>query len=260
MVMLLMAVAATIGLSIATRSTSQVSVSTTQDESARALEAAEIGVEQALGGEVPTGSPKTIDVDTVTKTYTTNTGINAKKQFTWPYMLPSGDAAYVPLEGYNKNLRICFGNGSGTTPAIEITTYYEVAGVMNTYITAFDPTSRTATNGFRSAGGCPSVPGLSYGTGMLQMTGGPNPLAPGATYTKFMRIRMLYNNQPQPLAIDGNSNDVPVVANEIISTGQSGMATQKIHVTQMEPDYPDMFGAALFSGSQIVKDVCPTCP
>ena len=51
-VLLMLGVALTIGISIASRSTTEVEISTTQQEAARALEAAETGIEKALGGVV----------------------------------------------------------------------------------------------------------------------------------------------------------------------------------------------------------------
>ena len=50
LVMMVLSVALTVGLSIATRSTNEVKVTSSQEESARALEAAEAGLEKALGG------------------------------------------------------------------------------------------------------------------------------------------------------------------------------------------------------------------
>ena len=56
---LILGVIATVGLSIATRSTTELAVSTTVDESSRALEAAEVGLERYLGGVPhPTSRPE----------------------------------------------------------------------------------------------------------------------------------------------------------------------------------------------------------
>ena len=93
--LLILSVIVTVALSIASRSVTEVSVSTTQDESSRALEAAEIGLERYLG----TQKAEQQNVDTIKASYNVPppTDIGTKTSFAIPYDLEEGDVATIDL-------------------------------------------------------------------------------------------------------------------------------------------------------------------
>ena len=95
-VLLILGVVTTVALSIASRSVSEVAVSTTQQESAQALAAAEAGVEATLGGIAPPSiAGSTIKVD--------STPAPASRSLLVADALAAGQVATINLVDYGGN-------------------------------------------------------------------------------------------------------------------------------------------------------------
>ncbi len=275
-VLLVLGVVLTIGLAIVSRSVTEVRVSTTQEESLRALEAAEAGIERALGGVIAIGEVSAVgSVPTTQATFNvSNVSMGAGQYYQSPFLLEGGDVLTVALDnGATADLTgvhdICWGN-PGSSAAIEVMLYYDQGGTVGVVRKGFDSNALVNDNGFVrnpevSNSPC-SIPGSNYqfslrGVGVpatrnvdfvgtepedLGMPVGATPL--------FMRIRMFYNTTPEPIgfaAISGQS--FPSQASQITSTGQSGDSVQKVSVYQANPDLPFMFDAALFSGTSLTQ-------
>jgi len=255
-VLLILGVAVTVGLSVISRSRTEVSVSTAEEESAKALEAAEAGVESALGGLVAvdapaiTGSPGSTSESTYN---VVNTAVGGTTNaYELPYPLGAGEAATINMEGYGgalgDDVRICFG---GATTAIEVMVYYtDGSGNVavgrqgwGSGITGFGPVTNSGISNDCSTGTDFSHridfrvnPDLGVTSGTLRL----------------MRIRLFRNGTSSPLAIRTGA-PLPSQGSEIISTGQSGGSTQKLRVVQADEDLPMMFDAAIFSGGGLVQ-------
>jgi len=253
-VLLLLGVAVTVGLSIVSRSVTEVSVSTAEDESSRALEAAEAGVESALGGVVAVGSS---DTDTFAEASfnVSNTAVGNAQVYEVPYSLSAGEVATVDLGGYTgNNVRVCW--GSLETAAVELILYYQGATAVSVGRVGYDPNGTTrAQNSFSpdAGGGCNGA-GYTRSYAYTQMVSLRNDLGMAAGGSPLiLRIRALYNTQGLPVAVRGLGGDLPTQGSEIISTGQAGGSTQKLRVIQSKPDLPLMFDAALFSGTSLIQ-------
>jgi hypothetical protein len=257
-VLLVLGVAVTVGLSIVSRSVTEVSVSTGEEESNKALEAAEAGVERALGGVVAVDGPAGVGSLQEASFNVTNTGVGGGNTYEVPFRLSAGDVATISLEGYTgpapyNNFQLCWGNGSGAVPAVEVILYFrDASGEMRVGRQAYDPDeARNDSNGFEddSPGSCAG--GLDYDfyrafdLADVGWTAGGTPI--------MLRVRVLYNTTPQPIALRVPAGNLPSQGSEIISTGQAGGSTQRLRVIQANPDLPLMFDSALFSGSSLTQ-------
>lgn len=256
MALLVLGIAITVGLSVMSRSVTEVSISTTSDEAARALEAAEAGVERSLGGIIagPSGAGT---VPTTNSSYSVNNSSVAGTSgtaYAIPYRIANGDVASVYLQGvnsagaaitYSGSLRICWGQSGSTPAAIETILYYREAGVVRVGRNGYDSSGRGGFAGTDGAGGC-----SGYATGKLVSM---NDLGMPSGTPLLLRIRTLYNTTAQPILVEPQGGTLPVQGKDVISTGQSGTATQKLHVIQTNPDLPFMFDMALFSGQSLVQ-------
>jgi hypothetical protein len=257
LILLILGVAMTVALAVVSRSVTEVSVSTVQEESARALEAAETGIEQSLGGLIAGSGSGRVPV-TNASFNVSNASLGGGSVYEVPYKLDAGDVATADLNGYSAgNFRVCWGSATGS--AVEVILYFRRADTsVGVGRLPFDSVAGRG-NGFDSTvvSGCPGGPG-GYASSRLinfsdfgMVTTGP----PASRDTPlFLRVRVLYNPTPQPLAfLAQGSADFPSQATEIISTGQSGDASQKIRVVQMNPDLPAVFDSAIFSGTSLTQ-------
>lgn len=248
-VLLVLGVVVTIGLSIASRSVTEVSVSTTQEESARALEAAEAGGEQVFGGIIA-GSGGSGSLGAANASYTvSNSSMGNGPVYEIPFRMEDGEVATVYLNGYTGNqFKVCWGKGGNQDPAVEVTLYYSVSGITNVGKAGFDPLDQYGFAGATN-GGCT---GLSYDYSadivltVLGMPAGGTPL--------FARVRLYRTNSPVQMGVVAAAGaNFPTQATDVVSVGQSGGTTQKLHAALLNWDLPIMFDAAIFSGGSLTK-------
>lgn len=247
-ILLVMAVALTVGLAVVSRSITEVGISTTQKESAQALASAEAGIEQALAGSsnLPSG------VTTVPAGGNTDLEV--------PESLVAGESVTVFLSGHDANqnfvaglneyagsdLGLCWGQDN-VNPAVEVTIYYKLG--VNYLVTrqAIDPNAnRAAQNNFSTTDNNPSCPaGRTYQHyKKIDMPAGT---------LLMMRVRMIYNQDtPQYLAVKGSSA-IPVQGQDITAVGSQGQTSRKVQVFQRFPDLSPILDAAVFSGANLVK-------
>lgn len=278
-ILLIMSVVFTIGLSVISRSVTDVAVSQKEEEAARAFSAAEAGIEQALiAGTNVTDS-------TFGFTATVAGIAQNSSNFILPQLLNAGETAPVWfIEHDSSNNLVCTGscfsgntvtlfwgeNGtasqSSTTPAIEAAFLYTTTPNANGYSTAriarvaFDPNStRRSSNSFDT----PTGTGCTIGTTQFAFchTVNLSNLSPAVTIRpstsdtrglQMARLRILYNTDkahPVGIAVSGGNGTVPNQGSKIESSGTAGESTRKIQVNKLFSDLPPIFDFALFSGS-----------
>ena len=214
----------TVALSIASRSTTEVSGPTAQEEAARARAAAEAGVEAKLGG-ITTGSGQ---VGINGSTYTV--GLTDFGAVSTPLVLPqqlaSGESVSVNLTNYGaSSIGVCW-NGTGS---LETAYYYG------------DPVTVTRDY-FTPAGNCPGYSGYNFRTVVL-----------GGSPELFLRLKLLKNaTNGQLVIIPAPNSGLPKQGDTITAVGQAGESVRKIEVNKQD-DRPDIFEAALFSGGSLSK-------
>ncbi len=288
LVLLGMAVILTIVLSIVSRSITDITVSTKEEEALRAFSAAEAGVERALitGSNIPL-----TPIGDAFFTANVTGAPSPSRDFAHPIGIISGESLIIWFVNHDSNgnstctgnscftgdkFKLCWGTpgtgaGSSTTPAVEVSVFY--AATPGDYSTvkiardAIDPNSgRRSTNAFSApdAGGC-QIGNSSFafqktinlGTGGLGI--------PQASYNsqnglQFARIRMLYNTDiAHELGVStsgftGSGNFLfPAQGSSIVSTGVAGVSNRKVEVFQGYGEPPPIFDAAIFSPSGITK-------
>lgn len=289
-VLLIMTVTLTVVLSIVSRSVTDLSVTTLEEDALRAFSAAEAGIEESLLSGTGTGlatpvDPKEPGVNYVTDVTTDPEGTS----FIYPDLLLSGDSATFWFVQHDSagildcsggcsratNLRVCWGN-TGTPanigPAIEVSIYYDPVNPprsiakpndftnLRVYRQAFDPNGgRTGTNNFAGAnvGVCPFGGSFAFNTtiNLASALGGPCTNSAGCLL--MARVRMFYNNStPHALGVGlngGPNQNLPAQGIRIDSLGVAGESTRRVNVFQGYPAPPPIFDTAVFSGGDFSK-------
>ncbi|MBI3385734.1 hypothetical protein HY031_01470 [Candidatus Gottesmanbacteria bacterium] len=258
---LVLAVGATVALSLIARTTIDTSISSQVEESSRAFSAAEAGVEQALqsgqGGTQIVANGVTYNATVAT------VGGNAAV-YQLPSKTPEGSTETVWFVNHNADgsineavtftgasLDICWSYEQPVQPAIAMGILYKAAsdGSYRVARDAFDPDSgRANTNHFTvipspPSGGCGqsnyyrrTINFAAYG------------INPAADILLALRLRPVYV-QTQ-FAFDPGSFTIPLQGSQIVSTGttQTGV-TRKVVVNKSYASAPTLFDATVFSES-----------
>lgn len=240
-VLLVLMVVMTVVLSIASRSTTDVSVSTAQEEGARALTAAEAGIEAELGG---IDSPNTTSND-----YGSGNEVELDKP------LAAGEAGTIFLsdavnEYTGNKFILCWGQGSDV-PAIEVMLYYkEINGNYGVVRGAYDFQTRgsfaPATPG---NSGCPSGHEYKYNTEVKI----PSDLnVPSSATRLFLRVRMFYySNGSHYVGVKDANGTFPSQGQVISSVGQVGDVSRTVQAFQPYGDAWPILDSAVFSASSL---------
>jgi len=280
-VLLGMAVTLTVVLSIVSRSITDISLSTTDEESARAFSAAEAGIENMiLTPGAGTTDPVTIG-DSTYVALSTGYGEGSTEFNFSGEKFTSGQSATVWLVSHDadnnltcsggdcyegSSIDICWGNDGATpdvnAPAIEVTFYYdttagwESGNYSNVLVSrsAFDPYFSRATNDnhFTTIG----TGGCTIGSTTYPFYSGSVALPSGGGRTLFARIKFLYNDTTaHALGIKNQgTNTFPSQGRIISSTGTSGSSTRKVEVVDLYKSPLGIFEAGLFSVGDLKKD------
>lgn len=281
LVLLSLSVVLTIVMFVLSRSVTDIAVSTEQADSIRAFSAAEAGVENAL----ITGAGSSGSVQIGDASYTVDV-VNYSEDlpsFNYPVPMLSGDSMTTWFVAHDANgnifcgagvscftgntLKVCWGNsgtpaGNASTPAIEISVYYEttpgnLATIQVARATVDSNATRAATNffGLADSGSC-QINDVNYA---FQKTITMSGLGiPSGSYNTpngliFAKIRMLYNTNTGHIigtnvGFSGNSA-LPSQGLNIISTGTAGtegsLSNRKVSVFRSWPEFP-LSGLAIF--------------
>lgn len=285
-ILLVMATALTIALSVVSRSITDVKVAEREEEAARAFSAAEAGIEQALITESSVGSTSLPGGALFSANVTTLA--EGGKNFFHPQTFRAGEVGtiwFLARDGttgdfictaekpcYTGNsIQVCWGTpgtppDQATTPAVEVNIYYALdpAGVIaGDYSSvrvargAYDGNlARRSDNSFTSPDSTCVISGNSYE--YSKNLDFPVFGIPGASYTTeggliALRVRYIYNtDQGHPLAANvdfpGNGT-LPSQGQRVVSEGKVDDVTRKIEVYKLHSDLPPIFDFGVFTGS-----------
>lgn len=275
---LVMATALVIGLSVIQRSLTDVSTSTKVEQSSRAFSAAEAGIEQYLGSNTNC-TPDTCKVefsDIGSKAAVEGGGLiplqaqagQRQDPLEFPF-LAKEEVAQVWLADPTSNLPICdasrvcykqtsldiyWGNSQSERPAIELTFVYYSSGQYLSEKRYFEPDSaRVAQNNFTPVTCSGDNP---LGRNNYQCYSFVSGLPAGLM---LVRARLLYNDASSQLfavqatGICGPECSLPRQARVLTSTGSSGETARKVQLFQSVDVVPPYFNYAIFSAGEIEK-------
>jgi len=265
-ILLIIAVVLTIGLSTISSSTTDIKVSQQTEESSRAFYVAESGLEEAfLLNAAPTGTIGNIDY-TVTKS--TKGGEN-ETEFLFPYQVSAGDPQTVWLIGHKEadgaiddpstaydeskgKLKVCWGNPAEKS-AMMITLVYESGGYKIARYN-YDPDPSRGNNfDLAEPGSSQPIEGqtLAYCSRDIVLPAGITPY--------FIRMNLLYNTSPTSLGVVSlRADGVPITEKipdlptqgfcfESTATVKESGITRKIRQCKLWPNLPNIFSWGLFS-------------
>ncbi len=152
LVLLAMAAIVTVILSVASRSVTDISVTSSEEDALRAFSAAEAGIEKALLTNTGSGpTPVSVNPSDSSVTYTSNIiATGGESAFEHPNLLKSGETATFWMVSHDTNgdltcvpgndcypatgqpIRVCWGDGpaeapDANKPAVRVTVYYDTS-------------------------------------------------------------------------------------------------------------------------------------
>jgi len=269
-VLLIMAVALTIGLAVTSRTVTDIEISEQTEEAARAFSAAEAGIEEALVtvGQPMIESPPDFGGEGVSFK-TSRTDLGAESQYLFPESKEEVRtlwlAEYPDTQSYTgDSLILYWGNADSTDePALEVTVYYQTGeGEYKVLRYALDPVDND--NDFclpdddTGIPRCENVIDFDVSTfpigGATAKYKATLDLSSVAGTLLFARLRLLYSDElDQVLGSETASGNFPSQGVKIVSTGEAGGSTRKIEVVRLHPAPPGIFDFLLYSESDLVK-------
>jgi type II secretory pathway pseudopilin PulG len=243
-VMLIMVVLLTLGISIASRSTQDVTQSTQEQETSRVFDAAEAGIEQALSG-VLTATVGSVNVDIGNGLLTSYT---VDEIDSLEVRLNEGHVVGVDLAGYAGDVTLEWSKVSNC--ATEDPASLEVSIFNSTTNTV----RRLAFAGCTHAGdqliSTSNLPSWSVAVGTAPYAYRATVLV--ALGEDLMRVRPIYNDSH--VRVSGGV-DFPVQYHRISSQATNPVSgeTRAVEVDRTFPTAPSIFDYVLFSGTGISK-------
>lgn len=249
LILLVVAVVLGLGLSIISQSTTDVRITQQEQDAARAFNAAEAGIEDALKQitTVALDMPQSLNVDNVPVEYTVSGRDFLEMQF------KENESGQVILDGTANTLTIEWvdKNSDGENPnnctGVNAASGQTAASLLVSVIDANYQVRRYGLNACA----------LSASNNLIDVaqTGSDKYLRSYnvsiAAGDRLMRIRPLYNLASLRVTA---SNGLPNQAYLINSSAQvETKETKAIEVTRLEPGTPSIFDYVLFSGGGLVK-------
>lgn len=265
-VLLLLAVVLTVGLAVVSRVTTQLSIATTQEESSRALLAAESGIEYQLGnlglglstGSIPFSGSGQSSSFSLTKTI-----LDGPPEVLPPESLVAGESTTVFLADHDteqellldpsvgqyysgSSLLVCWNKNGVDIPTAEISIFYRSTGatpfIVNRF--AYGPGGDSIYNETTE---CPAA--------LKSVVGGRNiSLVVGKPL--LLRVRLLGNGSTgAQIAVKAESGKTfPSQGVKVKSVGEAGSSSKAVEVFQKYPDPLSFFDIAVYSGGNLVKN------
>ena len=250
LILLVMAAIITVVASIVSRSVTDVSISSREEESQRAFSAAEAGVEKALLNPVPILS-QNLDQSGTSFNASVSDFAKLSTSFVYPSELSNGDVAPVWFVSHDVNnndslscsgglpcftgtgINVCWGkqgtnSSQADTPAVELSAFYtrtpgdySTAAVVRATV---DPNpGRRVSNAFSPPdGGTCSISGQTF---QFQKTftfaglGIPASVFNTANGLQFARLKLHYNSITQPVGFQVVGGQLPAQGRQIDSLG-----------------------------------------
>ena len=272
-VLLIMAVALTIGLAVTSRTVTDVEISEQTEEAARAFSAAEAGIEEALVTAIGETDPKGSFREGEVTYRTERTNLGKESQYLFPEATREDEvrtlwlAEYPDTPSYSEgSVIILWGNADSTEePALEVTVYYKTGGGDYKIIRyALDPIIRDPEDKFCQPNGtdCDGVSSfdddggysIEGKTARYKATLDLSPAS--GSILLFARLRLLYSDErDQVLGAQTTAAEIflPSQGVKITSVGEAGGSTRKIEVVRLHPAPPEIFDFLLYSDESLVK-------
>lgn len=237
-VLLIMVVLLTIGLSLATRTTQELFLSDQQSESARVFNAAESGIEQALS-EVQVGQG-TLTVDGVDVAY------NVSGSSTLETRISEGASVHLDLTGYTGDVDFEWAT-EGNCPeraSLVANIFYDDSGTTRSKTIPFGPACDGHSDNFYDGtllGGNPYYHSYTIAAADIPAN------------ALFIRVKPVYADTD--LKVDGQLG-FPTQYHVISSTAtyQEGDEERNIEVSRTLPTGPAYMDYALYSGGGITQN------
>ncbi len=277
-VLLSLAVVLIVVLFIVSRSITDISITTKEEDSLRAFSAAEAGIERALIIGSDTGN---LTIGDATFSADISDFAQGSESVAYPFNLKSGEYATFWFVGHNNDgslgcgeescfsarlMKVCWGepgtsNSSAQTPAVEVSVVY--ANTAGDYSTlrigrmAIDPFVGRNNNFINPAGNC-TIGDQTYA--FSKVVNFPNDLSISNYATnnvlQYSTIRMLYNTtNSHRIGIDvsATNDTLPSQGVRVESLGTYANANRRIEVFQLHPQIPSVFNSLVFGANGITK-------
>jgi len=259
-ILVVMAVGLTIGLSTVSRSITDIKISQQEEESARAFSVAEAGIEQALVGAGFSGTIGGVEyqVSELEQGGGSQFDFGGGKfeeqdvQTVWlvEHTAEGLGGDHFPASG---TIEVCWGEETTQKSAVEVSVVYQDAsGEFQVARGAYDADSGRG-NGFDPAD---DIDGGNCGHLAFAETIelGPDLGIPSDATLYLLRLKLLYNDQPQPLAVSG-SESFPTQGKCYVAVAnipESGIS-RRVKQCQFYKAPPGVFDYVLFSGGDLIK-------
>ncbi len=282
-ILLVMAVVLTVGLSVVSQSITDVRLSQKEEEASRAFSAAEAGIEQVLIKAPSAGGSFNGSFGSAGYQVVRNDLGQGSTSFSYPGTFSSGETVTTFLVNHDDSgnltcsggavpcftsqyVDICWGGSAdataapstATAPALEVSVLYKNAsGNYQTARVLADPyTGSDATRNGNNFANVTDSSGCTVGSDSLRYrqridfgaTGLNIPSYTTAGNLVMLRTKLLYNSNSQKIGVKLPAGQLPSQGVNIGSVGTYGNSTQKVEVTQLYPDAPPVFDYALYSG------------
>jgi len=268
-VLLIMSVILVVGLSIASRSVTDIKISQQSQEAARALWVAQAGLEEAIKLNQPIGAGEKQPLGGVEYSVS-KVGIGAGQEFVFPgsvaadeattfWLINHDDSGEISSEKFPGGGKLTFfwgkegaPNDADTTPALEAILIFEDSGKKTKHY-VYDPNSsrRSSSTHFDS----PSASACSaFGDGTKFAFCSDEVTIPDGT-PYLVRLKLLFNtNVSHPVGVKGNA-DFPQQGScyESSATIAESGVTRKLRQCQLWSTPPSVFDSVLFSGENIER-------
>jgi len=264
-ILLVMAVGLTIGLAVISRSVTDIGISRQEEESARVFSVAETGIEEALKAG---GVPADVIVGGITARVT-RSSLGEENEFAFPGEYEAGEVQTLwlveheddgslnldnPPSRYSRDsLEVYWGKEDGEiVPALEVTLIYNQNGVK-IMRWALDSDHLIRGNSFEGvdATGSFSVGGKNFKYKKTLSL----PCDQSNLICYALRLRLLYNDQPEILGAKATSGNLPSqgVCYESTASKEEGGITRKVRHCQFYKSPPGIFDYVLYSEGDLIK-------
>ena len=257
-VLLIMSVLLTIGLSAVSRSVTDVKVSQQTQESARAFWTAQAELEKAMLTQdfTPGGT------DGVSYSVTKVDLGGGSEEFVFPEKIDQGESAIYwlvdhNLDGsigssfYSGNFNVFWGNEGDTGTALIVTLVYKdvPTGLFRSQKFTYDPNqARSPSTNF-----APASPGGTYLEKTYAHSTGQISLPSSQTY--FANIKMIFNPSPQVLrVVTGSDGPVQGSCYESTATVDVSNIVRRLRECRTWPKTPEIFDYLLFSEGNLKNE------
>lgn len=244
-ILLIVVVMSTIGISVVSRSSTDVTISKSAEDSNRAFDAAESGVEQALGNssalDASNSNPVSGSINSIPNV---NVGYTVNKLTQLNTVIDEGFSASLDVRTApnGSSLDVSWASETscvGQTPASLVITVYSDLGTSPGYRKIF-------------AGACTQTPTDNF-TIAASGSGGyfRHVLVPLNSTDALVRIRAVYNQTS--LKVAGVGWSLPVQQFQVVATAQSTLnkETKAVQVDRTLPQAPSIFDFTLYAGGTI---------